>query len=155
MARQRLCLRGITDYWVNDQRGRPFFVVSSPLNEGLLSVLEGEVAPRLLREVPGQPSEEALAADPYQHRFTMIFDREGYSPEFFQRMWKLRIACQTYHKHPQGDWPAEEFVEQLVEMPHGGPVRMMLAERGIRLGEGAAGCGRSGSSLRRGIRSRS
>jgi hypothetical protein len=135
VARQRLCLRGITDYWVNDQRGRPFFVVGSPLNEGLLSVLEGEVAPRLLREVPGQPSEEELAADPYQHRFTMIFDREGYSPEFFQRMGKLRIACQTYHKHPQGDWPAEEFVEQVVKMPHGGPVRMMLAERGIQLGE--------------------
>lgn len=135
VARQRLCLRGITDYWVNDQRGRPFFVVGSPLNEGLLSVLEREVAPRLLREVPGQPSEEELAADPYQHRFTMIFDREGYSPEFFRRMGKLRIACQTYHKYPDADWPAEEFCEQVVELPHGGPVRMMLAERGVRLGE--------------------
>ncbi len=136
VARQRLCLRGITDYWVNDQRGRPFFVVGSPLSQGLLSVLEGEVAPRLLREVPGQPSAAELAADPYRCRFTMIFDREGYSPDLFQRMWKLRIGCQTYHKHPQGDWPVTEFVEQVVEMPHGGPVPMMLAERGIRLGEG-------------------
>jgi hypothetical protein len=135
VARQRLCLRGITDYWVNDQRGRPFFVVSSPLNAGLLSVLEGELAPRLLREVPGQPSAEELAANRHQHRFTMIFDREGYSPEFFQRMRKLRIACQTYHKYPDGDWPAEEFSEQVVELPYGPPVRMMLAERGIRLGE--------------------
>lgn len=136
VARQRLCLRGITDCWVNDQRGRPFFVVSAPLHEGLLRVLEGEVAPRLLREVPGQPSAEELAADPSQHRFTMIFDREGYSPAFFQRLWKLRIACQTYHKYPDADWPAQEFVEQVVETPQGGPVRMRLAERGIRLGEG-------------------
>lgn len=136
VARQRLCLRGITDYWVNDQRGRPFFVVGSPLTEGLLRVLEGEVAPRLLGEVPGQPSAEELAADPYQHRFTMIFDREGYSPAFFQRMWKLRIACQTYHKYPGADWPAQEFVEQVVDLPQGGPVRMRLAERGIRLNEG-------------------
>lgn len=136
VARQKLCLRGITDYWVNDQRGRPFFVVGSPLSQGLLSVLEGEVAPRLLREVPGQPSAEELAADPHRCRFTMIFDREGYSPGFFQRMWKLRIACQTYHKYPGADWPAEEFVEQVVELPHGAPVPMMLAERGIRLGKG-------------------
>jgi hypothetical protein len=135
VARQRLCLRGITDYWVNDQWGRPFFVVGSPLTSGLLSVLEGEVVPRLLRDVPGQPSEEELAGDPDRHRFTLIFDREGYSPGFFQRMWKLRIGCQTYHKHPEGDWPVTEFVEQVVEMPHGDSARMMLAERGSRLGQ--------------------
>ena len=27
VTRERLCLRGTTDYWVNDARGRPFFVV--------------------------------------------------------------------------------------------------------------------------------
>ncbi len=27
VSRQRLCLRGTTDYWVNDQSGRPFFVI--------------------------------------------------------------------------------------------------------------------------------
>jgi prepilin-type processing-associated H-X9-DG protein len=28
VSRERLCLRGTTDYWVNDALGRPFFVVS-------------------------------------------------------------------------------------------------------------------------------
>lgn len=28
VSRERLCLRGTTDYWVNDAIGRPFFVVS-------------------------------------------------------------------------------------------------------------------------------
>ena len=29
VSRERLCLRGTTDYWVNDQQGRPFNVVST------------------------------------------------------------------------------------------------------------------------------
>jgi hypothetical protein len=32
-----LCLRGTTDYWVNDAVGRPFFVVSKAVTEGLVS----------------------------------------------------------------------------------------------------------------------
>jgi len=135
VARQRLCLRGMTDYWVNDQQGRPFFVISSALTAGLLATLKSDIVPRLLAEVPGQPSEEELAAHPYRHRFTLVFDREGYSPDFFQSMWALRIACQTYHKYPSEDWPVSEFSEQVVELPHGESVRMRLAERGTRLGK--------------------
>ena len=135
VARQRLCLRGTTDYWVNDQQGRPFFVISSVLTAGLLATLKSDIVPRLLAEVPGQPSEEDLAADPYRRRFTLVFDREGYSPDFFQSMWALRIACQTYHKYPSEDWPVGEFAEQIVDLPHGESVRMPLAERGTRLGK--------------------
>jgi prepilin-type processing-associated H-X9-DG protein len=40
VSRQRLCLRGTTDTWVNDQWGRPFFVISSPLTPGLLDTLK-------------------------------------------------------------------------------------------------------------------
>src|SRR2546423_43396 len=62
VARERLCLRGTTDYWVNALNGRPFFVVSRPVDPGLLSVLREDVVPRLLADAPGQPSEEVLAA---------------------------------------------------------------------------------------------
>jgi hypothetical protein len=136
VARQRLCLRGMTDYWVNDQQGRPFFVISTALTPGLLATLKQDIVPRLLAEVPGQPSEEELARDPYRCRFTLIYDREGYSPEFFRSLWEARIACQTYHKYPSEDWPAEEFTEQVVRLAHGESVRMQLAERGTRLGNG-------------------
>lgn len=135
VARQRLCLRGTTDYWVNDQQGRPFFVLSSPLTSGLLSILKQDLVPRLIAEVPGQPSEQELATHPWRHRFVLVYDREGYSPEFFQSMWELRIACQTYHKYPGEDWPVEEFTEQAVTLPQGESVRMPLAERGTRLGK--------------------
>jgi hypothetical protein len=135
VARQRLCLRGMTDYWVNDQWGRPFFVISSPFTAGLLDMLKREIVPRLLAEVPGQPSPEELAADPYLHRFTLVFDREGYSPDFFQTMRGLRVACQTYHKYPREDWPQSEFTDSIVPLAHGEQVRMKLAQRGTRLGE--------------------
>jgi len=134
VSRQRLCLRGTTDYWVNDKQGRPFFVVNSVLTPGLLATLKNDIVPRLLAEIPGQPAEAELAADPCRQRFTLVFDREGYSPDFFRAMWERRIACQTYHKFPGEDWPVSEFAEQVVELPHGEPVPMLLAERGTRLG---------------------
>src|SRR5271165_647975 len=47
IARERLCLRGTTDYWVNAMDGRPFFVVSCAVDPGLLSVLREQIVPRL------------------------------------------------------------------------------------------------------------
>jgi hypothetical protein len=44
VARERLCLRGTTDYWVNAMDGRPFFVISRPVDPGLLAVLREEAA---------------------------------------------------------------------------------------------------------------
>jgi hypothetical protein len=105
VSRQRLCLRATTDYWVNAADGQPFFLVHRPVDPGLLRVLEEEIVPRLEREVPGQPTAEALAADPYGHKFTLVHDREGYSPDGFARMRARRIAVLTYHKHPGPDLP--------------------------------------------------
>ena len=52
VARERLCLRGTTDYWVNAMDGQPFFVVSRPVDPGLLSVLRDDIVPRLVAEAP-------------------------------------------------------------------------------------------------------
>lgn len=134
VARQRLCLRGMTDYWVNDELGRPFFAISSPFTSGLLNTLKNDIVPRLLAEVPGQPSEEEMKANPLLHRFTLVFDREGYSPDFFLAMRSLGVACLTYHKFPKQDWSETEFSEHVVSLPHGERVRMKLAERGTQLG---------------------
>ena len=64
VTRERLCLRGTTDYWVNDARGRPFFVVERVVDAGLLEVLRTDIVPRLLRDVPAQPSEAGTARAP-------------------------------------------------------------------------------------------
>ena len=136
VARQRLCLRGTTDYWVNAMDGQPFFAVTQAADPGLLKVLEEQIVPRLLAEVPGQPSAEALAANRQLARFTMIFDRAGYSPEFFARRWEQRIAVITYHKFPAEPWPREEFAPRTVRLVNGEEVQLELAERGVCLSNG-------------------
>ncbi|MBI5278167.1 MAG: hypothetical protein HY854_17085 [Burkholderiales bacterium] len=136
VARQRLCLRGTTDYWVNAMDGAPFFAVTQAADPGLLQTLEEQIVPRLLTEVPGQPTEAELKADPWRARFTLVFDRAGYSPDFFQRRWAQRIAVLTYHKFPEAEWPAEEFTSRKVRLVSGEEVELALAERGVRLRNG-------------------
>ena len=140
VARQRLCLRGTTGYWVNDALGQPFFVVDRPIDQGLLEALESDIVPRLLEDVPGQPTPEQLATDPYRHRFIMVFDREGYSPKFFKQMWREhRIACLSYHKYPKGDWPEPWFQPTDVTLPSGEQVSLKLAELGSWVGDRPSG----------------
>jgi len=136
VARQRLCLRATTDYWVNAMDGQPFFVVNQVVDPGLIRVVEQEIVPRLEQRLPVQADREALAADPLHHRFTLVFDREGYSPDFLKRMKAQRIACLTYHKFPGEDWPEEEFLPAQVRLPSGERVTMDLAERGTCLRNG-------------------
>src|SRR5271156_3804850 len=134
------CALALTDYWVNDVLGQPFFAVERPIDHGLLEVLRSDVVPRLLREVPGQPTAEELEADRYRARFVMVFDREGYSPEFFKEMWQIhRIACITYHKHPKDNWPTTEFVEYETTLPSGFRASLKLAERGAWIGDKKSG----------------
>ena len=140
VSRQRLCLRGTTDYWVNDALGLPFFAVERPIDHGLLEVLTSDIVPRLLQDVPGQPAAEELKADRYRARFVILFDREGYSPEFFKEMWQThRIACITYHKYPKDDWPTAEFTEVEATLPGGERVSLRLAERGTWIGDKKSG----------------
>ena len=136
VARQKLCLRGTTDYWINALDGRPFFLVNRPVDPGLIEVLRTEIVPRLLADAPCQPTEAELAADPLRHRFTMVFDRAGYSPEFFVDQKAQRVAILTYHKFPGQDWAAEEFAPHELTLANGEKVTLSLAERGTCLSNG-------------------
>jgi hypothetical protein len=136
IARERLCLSATADYWVNSTDGKPFFVVSQAVDPGMLQTLEHDIVPRLERDVPNQPSADKLEADPLLHRFTMVFDREGYSPEFFAKMKARRIACLTYHKYPGEEWSTEEFFPTEVRLASGERTTIQLAERGSRLRNG-------------------
>jgi hypothetical protein len=116
--------------------GKPFFVVSQAVDPGLLQVLERDIVPRLEADIPNQPGAEQLDADPLLHRFTVVFDREGYSPEFFAKTKKRRIACLTYHKYPGEDWPRDEFIATEVRMASGQQLTIRLAKRGTKLSNG-------------------
>ena len=133
VAREKLCLHATCDYWVNAMNGNPFFIVNKDVDPGLLNVLEHDVVPRLEQEIPSQVSQEQLDKDPLLHRFVLVFDREGYSPDFMLRMKNKRIACLTYNKYPKEDWPKEEFFSKKIKLVSGEIVEMQLAERGIFL----------------------
>ena len=134
VARERLCLRATTDYWINAMDGQPFLYVNKEVDPGLIATLTQDVIPWLEASVAKTPEQERrLAADARAHWFTIVFDREGYSPELFAQMGNKRIAILTYHKFPQDDWRSEEFQLHSVELGGGESVTMKLAERGARL----------------------
>jgi hypothetical protein len=134
VARERLCLRATADYWVNAMDGQPFLYVNKEADPGLIATLDNDVIPWLEKTAPKTADiEQRLAEDPRAHWFTVVFDREGYSPEFFARLFEKRIAILTYHKFPRGDWPVEEFTAHRVQLAGGQPVTMKLAERGTQL----------------------
>jgi hypothetical protein len=135
VARQKLRLRGTTDYWVNGLGGEPFFVVTQPVHAGLIAALRQQVIPRLLAEAPELDAAK-LASDPQAMRFTVIFDREGFSPKLFAELKDLHIGILTYHKFPGENWPIEEFSTRSVRRHTGEVVERELAERGTQLSNG-------------------
>lgn len=137
VPRERFYLRATTDYWVNALDGEPFCYVNQAVDHGLVQAIRGDILPWLEANVPlSAEHRERMAADSRVPRFTVIFDREGYSPELFLELQKERIAALTYHRYPDGeDWRAEEFQEQAVKLVSGETVRMKLAERGTYVGK--------------------
>lgn len=163
VAREKLCLRATVDYWVNALDGQPFMVVNQVVDPGLIQSIEEQILPRLNARHPALPKPAPTVSDvvtdaseasdvalvsvegevlpasearKVRHRLTLVFDREGYSPDFFQRMRNKQIACLTYHKYPGVAWPEEEFQKASVLLVSGQVVSMQLAERGICLPNG-------------------
>ena len=136
VSRQRLCLRGTTDYWVNALDAQPFFVITKTVDPGMVQVIENEIVPRLERDAPQLVSAQELIANPLCHRFLIVCDREVYSPVLFSKLRQKRIACSTYRRRPGPDWPPEEFSVQPVTLTNGETVTMTLAERGVFLDSG-------------------
>ena len=55
IARERLCLRATTDYWVNGLDGLPFFKINQSVDPGLICATEEQIVPELELLVPNQP----------------------------------------------------------------------------------------------------
>ena len=137
VPRERFYLRATVDYWVNALDGQPFCYFNQAVDHGLVQSMRGDVLPWLEAQVTlSAEHQQRMTADPRVPRFTVVFDREGYSPDLFLELRQRRIAALTYHRYPDGeDWRAEEFQEQVVRLVSGETVRMKLAERGTRVGK--------------------
>jgi len=85
VTRMHLAAPASTDYWVNDQRGDPLFVVTADANAGMTRMLMP-----VLREV-----RELLG--PHRHS-TVVFDRGGWSPQLFRDLLTMGFDVLTYRK---------------------------------------------------------
>jgi len=134
VSRQKLCLPGVQDFWVNDSSGMPYFYVRGQVNEKLIEMMQQSIIPLLIKEVPCKYSEEQLADDPDLPRFTIVFDREGYSHEFFSKLWTdHRIAVITYRKNVKDQWDEKDFKALQVPTRYGDTEEMMIAHKEISL----------------------
>jgi hypothetical protein len=115
VARRRLCMPATTDLWVNQQDAQPLFVVTAPANDDLLAMLRREILPEVRRLVG-------------ERRVTLAFDREGWSPKFFQEAQQQGFDILTYRKGKYPAWPVKHF-QTVTGTIDGRAVTYDLAER--------------------------
>jgi transposase len=85
VPQMRLAVPATTDYYVNDKRGEPLFVVTAEANAGMVKMLL-ELAPEI-RSLVGE-----------KRRPTIVFDRGGWSPRLFVQLLAQRFDVLTYRK---------------------------------------------------------
>jgi len=129
VSRQKLCLPGMQEFWVNNKEGLPYFYVTGKVNEKLQSAIANEIIPRLINDIPCRYTPEELLADPDLPRFTLVFDREAYSPAFFSQLWtKHKVAVITYRKNVKDSWADDDFKQYKISI-EGNETQMLLAEK--------------------------
>jgi len=122
VARMRLSLPSTTDYWVNDERGDPLFVVTAEANAGMVKML-----PEVLKEVRGLLGEK--------RRATIVFDRGGWSPKLFASMIAQGFDVLTYRKGRVRKIAAHRFVLRRARLG-GRAVEYRLHDQFVRLLDG-------------------
>ncbi|MBC8179545.1 hypothetical protein H8E88_00330 [candidate division KSB1 bacterium] len=133
ISRLKLCLPGMTEFWVNNSAGLPYFVVTGEVNEKMLEIIIDKILPELIENVAIKISDEQLEADSDLPRFTLVFDREISSPKFFGKLWsEHRVAVLTYKKNVKDKWVESDFTEHVVEIDSN-KVKMELCEKTIEL----------------------
>lgn len=134
VSREKLCLAGTTDYWINNEMGLPYLVVTGELNEKLQSIILDEVVPELLKDTEKIVSSDTLEKNPAQARFILVFDREAYDSAFFKLLWeKYRIAIVTYKKNVKDKWDESGFNECSATVI-GKTVALRLQQREVQVG---------------------
>ena len=135
VSRQKLCLAGSMEYWVNDQQGLPLFSVMGELSQKLKDAIIEQLLPVLLTQSAPFVDEQLLEQHPLTPRFTLIFDREGYEPAFFVKLWtEHQVAVITYRKNVTDLWEEESFKQMEIPSFHQN-VTMRICEREIVLAD--------------------
>jgi hypothetical protein len=141
VSRQRLCLPGVMEFWVNASDGSPYFYITADVNEKMNEMLKDEIIPELLTLHPvSDEHRQRMEENEKEPLFTLVFDREAYSPEFFIHLWdKYRIAVITYRKNVKVKWDESLFEEYTVSTTFGAET-MKLHEQNFYSGKNDKYC---------------
>lgn len=85
VTRKRIAAPATTDYWVNDKKGDPLFVVTAEANAAMTRMLIP-----ILQEV-----RKLIGTN---RRLTVVFDRGGWSPVLFKSILDMHFDILTYRK---------------------------------------------------------
>jgi prepilin-type processing-associated H-X9-DG protein len=118
VARLHSIVAATTDYWVNDQKGDPLFVVTAEANRSTAKML-----PDLLAGIRN------LVGD---RRVTVVFDRGGYSPKLFVQILAANFDILTYRKGRWRKLARGKFVRRQMVVD-GQDIGYDLADQEVRL----------------------
>jgi len=119
VTRVRLAAPATTDYWVNDKRGDPLFVVTAEANAALTRML-----PTVLGEV-----RKLLGP---KRRATVVFDRGGWSPKLFRELMALDFDILTYRKGRTRRIAEARFTPHQAKLDGRQPVRFLKGKLRLR-----------------------
>jgi transposase len=122
VTRMHLAAPATTDYWVNDQRGDPLFVVTSHTNAALTKMLTPVLTE--VRELLG----------PRRHS-TVVFDRGGWSPKLFRSLLAMGFDVLTYRKGRTRRIAQPRFSRHQAELD-GRAVKYLLHDQPVRFLKG-------------------
>ena len=118
LTRTRLAAPGTTDYWVNDRKGEPLFVVTAEANAAMTRML-----------VPILEQVRNLIGP--RRRVTIVFDRGGWSPKLFQKLLAMGFDILTYRKGRVRRIAEKRFVLRTAKLD-GRPVNYLLHDQAVR-----------------------
>jgi hypothetical protein len=121
-TRTRLAVPATTDYWVNDQKGDPLFVVTADANAAMTRMLTP-----LLEEARG-------LLGPHR-RATIVFDRGGWSPQLFEKLLAMGFDILTYRKGRVRRVAEKRFVLRKAKLD-GRSVKYLLHDQPVRFLKG-------------------
>lgn len=127
VTRNRIAGPATTDYWINDQKGDPLFVVTAEANAAMTRMLTP-----ILQEV-----RRLIGTN---RRLTVVFDRGGWSPKLFKNILDMRFDILTYRKGRFRRVAEKRFVlrkarlegQRVEYLLHDQPVRFLKGQLRLR-----------------------
>lgn len=121
-TRKRLAVPATTDYWINDKKGDPLFVVTAEANASMTRMLEPIL--KEARKVVGS-----------ERRITVVFDRGGWKPRLFQKLIEMNFDILTYRKGRVRHISEKRFVLRKARLD-GRSVKYLLHDQPVRFLKG-------------------